>query len=120
MTDHVRVFLSFLPNKGLDGGAHNTGEQEEGGDQDVKEGQRGKGHSWGQISVLWDVNMNHKRLQDESEDRAAEVRLKSLELDPLTLGLLTFDFLSVNNGRFKEENTATDKRTVLSRVYGAG
>lgn len=67
----VKTLVSFSPNKSLDGGAHHAGEQEEGGDQDVKEGQRGKGHSWGQISVLGDVNMNHKRLQNEREDRMA-------------------------------------------------
>ncbi len=65
----IKPFFSFSPNKSLDSGAHHAGEQEEGGDQDVKEGQRGKGHSWGQISVLGDVNMNHKRLQDEREHR---------------------------------------------------
>lgn len=48
----------------------------------MKEGQRGKGHSWGQISVLGDVNMNHKCLQSEREDRMAEVGLNSTDLDP--------------------------------------
>ncbi len=68
----VKTYFSFSPNKGLDGGAHHAGKQEEWGDQDVKEGQRGKGHSWGQISVLGDVNMNHKRLRNEREHRMKE------------------------------------------------
>lgn len=66
------------PNKSLDGGAHHAGEQEEWGDQDVKQGQGGKGHSWRQIGVLRDVNMNHKRLQKEREDRAAQGQLKQI------------------------------------------
>ena len=59
------------PNKSLDGGAHHAGEQEEGGDQDVEEGQGGKGHRWRQIRVLRDVNVNHKRLRGETENRTA-------------------------------------------------
>lgn len=77
-----RCWLHFVsPNKSLDSGAHYAGEQEEGGDQDMKEGQRGKGHSWWQIGILWDVNMNHKCLQDKREDRTVEVSLKSMGLD---------------------------------------
>lgn len=47
----------------------------------MEERQRGKGHSWGQISVIRDVNMNHNRLQDEREDRTTEVSLNSMDLD---------------------------------------
>ncbi|TNN59792.1 hypothetical protein EYF80_029977 [Liparis tanakae] len=67
--------------RSLHGGAHHAGQQEEGGDQDVKEGQRGKGHSWGEISVLGDVNMNHKRLQEERKDHMVMVSLSSMDLD---------------------------------------
>lgn len=70
--------FSLSPNKSLDGGAHHAGEQEEWGDQDVKQGQGGKRNSWRQIGVLRDVNMNHKRLQKEREDRAAQGQLKRL------------------------------------------
>lgn len=34
----------------------------------MKQGQGGKGHSWRQISVLRDVNVNHKRLREEEEE----------------------------------------------------
>lgn len=78
------------PNKSLDGGADYAGEQKQGGDQDMKEGQRGEGHSWRQVSVLWDVNVNHKCLRDEREDRLADISVKSMGLDHLTLELLIF------------------------------
>lgn len=68
------------PNESLDGGAHHAGEQEEGRDQDVEEGQRGKGHSWRQIGVLREVNVDHERLRDERRRRT-----KSLALDPSIL-----------------------------------
>lgn len=66
--------VSVLPNESLDGGAHHAGEQEEGGDQDVEEGQGGKGHSWGQIGVLRDVNVDHKRLRSDGEERTSWAR----------------------------------------------
>lgn len=71
----VQTRLSFSPNQGLDSGAHHAGEEEEGCDQDVKKGQRGKGHSWWQISVLWDVDVNHKCLQVQKEHIMGKVSL---------------------------------------------
>ena len=46
----------------------------------MKEGQRGKGHSWGQVSVLRDVDVNHKRLPDERRERMMKVSLNSMDL----------------------------------------
>ena len=46
----------------------------------MKEGQRGKGHSWGQVSVLRDVDVNHERLQDKRRNRMMEVSLNSMDL----------------------------------------
>lgn len=77
-----KTFLFFIfyfspsPYESLDGGAHDAGEEEEGRDQDVKEGQGGKGHSWGQIGVLGDVDVDHKRLQGHRKDTESWVSLK--------------------------------------------
>lgn len=52
------------PNERLDSGAHHAGQEEEGRDQDVEEGQGGEGHGWRQVAVLRNVDVDHKRLQD--------------------------------------------------------
>lgn len=71
------LFLFFSsPHESLDGGAHDAGEEEEGRDQDVKEGQGGKGHSWGQIGVLGDVDVDHERLRGHRKDTVSKVSLK--------------------------------------------
>ncbi len=51
------------PDQGFDGGADDTGQQEERSDQDVEERERGEGHSGGQICIIRQMNMSHECLK---------------------------------------------------------
>lgn len=57
--------IGYSPDQGLDCGAQHAGEQEEGRDQDVEEGQGGERHIWGQLVVGRDVDVDYKCLQDK-------------------------------------------------------
>lgn len=61
--------ITSSPDQGLDRGPYHAGEQEERSDQDVEQGQGGEGYSRGQVSLLRDVHMDHKRLEANDERR---------------------------------------------------
>lgn len=72
-----RLAHAHLPDQGFHSGAHNAGEHEEGRDQDMEEGQGGKGNGRGEVRILRQVHMDHKRLQ-RAQQMKENTRFKML------------------------------------------